>query len=76
MFDMIKEKSIGQLWQIVSMTDVINGHFYIIVDETKRTLDKKWTICWINFDAKALIEEWSNKDMEDDIFISEANSQP
>lgn len=73
---MIKEKGLCQLWQIVSETDVINEHFYVIIGESERILDKRWTICWVNFDGKALVEDWTDKDMEDDIFISEADSQP
>ena len=73
---MAKEKKVGQLWKIVSMSNVINEHFYIIIDEPKKPLDKRWVVCWINFDRKSIVEEWSSKDMEDDIFISETDFQP
>lgn len=72
---MVKEKKIGQLWKIVSMSNVINEHFYIIIDKPKRSLDKRWTICWINFDGKTAVEEWSSKDMEDDILVADDSEE-
>ena len=76
MCEMLKKKKIGQLWKISAISDIIDERFYIIVGKPKRTLDKRWTICWIDFNGKATIENWTHNDMEEDTFISEANSQP